>query len=323
MGAQIRSLVAVAFDHADIDFSAGATINRVKGFPAGLYALDGLLARHSPTSGWVSDVRYVLMRAHPVRFVDAGHFDFIHHFPLSLPRMGLGTVVGASPYWCFEPGRARFPDTGEAFAGKPGPCGSYTRWATSVNRFKDQDWKRLYQVLLILANCARRRYNAAETFDGGQDCEDVVVEVLATFFSSPDGLGWKESKGKLETYLGAVVRNKLVDRLRRQKHVAGSLDDPDYSAPAKLPAGPSAPERAKPDIKVALYDLVKGDRELEDLIAAAELVDGGPNVNQELGQILNRTPRQVSKLKERLLATDGVKELYAARQATKTTRPRP
>lgn len=191
-----------------------------------------------------------------------------------------------------------------------------------MNRFKDQDWSRLYKVLLIQANRVRRSYCAAETFDGGQDCEDVVAEVLVAFFKSLDGLGWKESKGKLETYLGAVVRNKLVDRLRRQKHVAGSLDDPDYSAPAQLPVGTGAPERAKPDIEAALYDLVEGDSELRDLIAAAGLVEGGPNVNQELGQILSKTPRQVSKLKERLLATDGVKELYAARQAAKTIKSR-
>ena len=63
------------------------------------------------------------------------------------------------------------------------------------------------------------------------------------------------------------------------------------------------------------------DAELEDLVTAAELVEGGPNVNQELGEILEKTPRQVSKLKERLLAIDGVKETYAARQQAKSTRP--
>ena len=56
----------------------------------------------------------------------------------------------------------------------------------------------------------------------------------------------------------------------------------------------------------------------EDLIAATELIEGGPNVNQELGQVLNKTPKQVSKLKERLLMKEGVKELYAARQAAKS-----
>jgi hypothetical protein len=190
-----------------------------------------------------------------------------------------------------------------------------------VNRFQNIDWTRLYKALLVQAAGILRHYRGPETF-GGKDCEDVVAEVLKEFYSSPNGLGWKEGKGKLETYLGAVVHNKLVDRLRRQKHVGGSLDDPDFSPPAQKSRGATAPERAKTNIKDALYSLIKGDAELEDLITAAELVEGGPNVNQELGQILNKTPRQVSKVKERLLAIDGVKELYAARQAAKSTRPR-
>jgi hypothetical protein len=191
-----------------------------------------------------------------------------------------------------------------------------------VNRFQNIDWTRLYKVLLVQAAGILRRYRGPDTFDGGQDCEDVVAEVLKDFYRSPNGLGWKESKGKLETYLSTVVHNKLVDRLRRQQHVGGSVDDPDSSSPERKGAGATAPERAKLSIKDALYSLVKGDSELQDLITAAELVEGGPNVNQELGQILDKTPRQVSKMKERLLAIDGVKELYAARQAAKSTKPR-
>ena len=190
-----------------------------------------------------------------------------------------------------------------------------------MNRFQNIDWARLYNALLVHAAGILRRYGGPDTFDGGQNCEDIVAEVLKDFYKSPNGLGWKESKGKLETYLGAVVHNKLVDRLRRQKHVPGSLDDPDFSSPTSKRLRTTAPERAKTNVKDALYSLVRGDIELEDLLTAAEFVDGGPNVNQELGQILNKTPRQVSKLKERLLAIDGVKEIYAARQQAKSTRP--
>lgn len=190
-----------------------------------------------------------------------------------------------------------------------------------MNRFQNIDWARLYKVLLVHVAVTLRSYRGADTFDGGQDCEDVVQEVLKDFYRSPNGLGWKQSKGKLETYLGTVVHNKLVDRLRRQKHVSGSLDDPDFSSPADRCPGTTAPERATTNTKDALYRLVKGEAELQDLITAAELVPGGPNVNQELGEILNKTPHQVSKLKERLLEVDGVKELYAARQKAKSTRP--
>src|ERR1700678_1988690 len=92
---------------------------------------------------------------------------------------------------------------------KPGHTG---RRAT-VNRFHNINWIRLYKVLLVHAAGILRRYRGPDTFDGGQDCEDVVAEVLKDFYRSPNGLGWKQSKGKLETYLGTVVRNKLVDRL--------------------------------------------------------------------------------------------------------------
>ena len=188
-----------------------------------------------------------------------------------------------------------------------------------MNRFQNIDWVRLYKALLVQAVGIRRHYRGPDTF-GGQDCEDVAAEVLLDFYKSPNALGWKAAKGKLETYLGTVVHNKMVDRLRRQKHVGGSFDDPDFSPPTSGSLGTTAPERAKTDIKEALHRLTKGDAELEDLIAAAELVEGGPNVNQELGLVLNKTPRQVSKLKERLLTIDGVKELYAARQAAKSTK---
>jgi DNA-directed RNA polymerase specialized sigma24 family protein len=201
---------------------------------------------------------------------------------------------------------------------KPGHEGKRAR----VNRFQNINWTRLYKVLRLRAAGILRGYRGPDTFDGGQDCEDVVAEVLKDFYGSPNGLGWKQGKGKLETYLGTVVHNKLVDRLPRQKHVSGSLDDPDFSPPARKGPGTTAPERAKTNTKDALYSLVKGDAELRDLITAAEMVDGGANVNQELGQILNKTPHQVSKLKERLLAIDGVKELYAARQTVKSTRLR-
>jgi DNA-directed RNA polymerase specialized sigma24 family protein len=189
-----------------------------------------------------------------------------------------------------------------------------------LNRFRNIDWARLYKVLVIHAACALRRYKGSDSFDG-EDCEDIADEVLKDFYESPDALGWKESKGKLETFLGRIVHNKLVDRLRRQKHIGHSLDDANRLMPIQKQVMGVAPERAKTDTKAALYGQVRGDKELEDLIAAAELIAGGPNVNQELGEVLNKTPRQISKLKERLLAIEGVKEIYAARQAAKSVKP--
>jgi DNA-directed RNA polymerase specialized sigma24 family protein len=189
-----------------------------------------------------------------------------------------------------------------------------------VNHFRNIDWPRVYKVLLVKAANIVRHYRGSDTFDGGFDYEDIVGQVCKEFFDSPDGLGWKESKGKIETYLGRVVHNKVVDHLRRQKHVAGSLDDDSRTVvlAQKSNTATAAPERARIDLKSELYALVGDDAGLKDLIAAAELTTGSHNVNQALGEILNKTPRQVSKLKERLLEKKGVKELYAARQAAKS-----
>ena len=187
-----------------------------------------------------------------------------------------------------------------------------------MNRFQHVDVVRVYKVLLLRAMGIVRRYGGPETFDGGLDYEDMVGEVFGEFFQSPDGLGWKESKGTIEAYLGRVLHNKIVDHLRRQQHVGGSLDDDNHDNAVRRNHSGEAPERAKSDFTAQLYVLVGEDAALRDLIAAAEMTTGAHNVNHELGELLNKTPHQVSKLKERLLQKEGVKELYAARQAAKS-----
>lgn len=161
-----------------------------------------------------------------------------------------------------------------------------------------------------------RSYGGFDTFDVGFDHEDCAGEVFAEFFASPDGLGWRESKGAIEAFLGRILHNKIVDHLRRQKHLGGSIEDDNQ---AGTNAGRrAAPERAKSDFTRKLYELVGDDAALRDLIAAAEMTSGDHNVNQELGGIMGKTPHQVSKLKDRLLKKEGVRELYAARKAAKT-----
>jgi DNA-directed RNA polymerase specialized sigma24 family protein len=190
-----------------------------------------------------------------------------------------------------------------------------------LNRFQNTDFERLYKVLSLRAMGIVRYYGGADTFDVGFDYKDVLGDVFKDFFESGDGLGWKESKGSLDAYLGKILHNKIVDHLRRQKHVAGSLDDDQrQAAPSdgKKGAFGRAPERAKVDTKSKLYELAGDDASLKDLIAAAELTSGSHNVNQELGEALDKTPHQVSKLKDRLLKKEGVRELYAARQAAKS-----
>jgi len=185
-----------------------------------------------------------------------------------------------------------------------------------VNRYQGVDLVRLYKVLSLRAMRIVRHYGGLDTFDAGFDYEDVLGEVFAAFLDSPDGLGWKESKGTIDVYLGHVLHNKIVDHLRRQKHAGGPVEDDNQTR--KKAGMVEAPERAKTDFTAKLYELVGDDAALRDLIAAAEMTSGDHNVNQELGDIMGKTPHQVSKLKDRLLRKEGVRELYAARKAAKT-----
>jgi hypothetical protein len=86
-----------------------------------------------------------------------------------------------------------------------------------VNRFQSVDFVRAYKILSLRAMAIVRHYGGPDTFDGGFDYEDILGEVFQEFFNSPDGLGWKESKGRIEAFR-ARSHNKILDHLRRQKH---------------------------------------------------------------------------------------------------------
>jgi len=186
-----------------------------------------------------------------------------------------------------------------------------------VGRFENVDWERLLKVLRLTAERAVR--DAPPTFDCGVSAEDLVGETLNEFWASENGLGWKREKGKLEAFLARVLQNKAITHLRRQKFVAGSMDDPDsrYSALA-------APEDSRVECAFAwkaLERLVHGHKDLENLVAAAQLRPGGPNVNQEIAELMGKTPSQVAKLKIKLMTVPGVKELlYGKRELAQRTR---
>jgi len=186
-----------------------------------------------------------------------------------------------------------------------------------VGRFDQVDWERVYKVLLVAARTAVR--NAPDTFDCGISAEDLVGEALFAFFSSSKALGWKpgkdtlasadETQKSIERYLVGVLRHKAVDHLRRQKHVAGSLDYP-HGEVAEPPAAENNLAKAEyASTRDKLYALLQADQELTDLVAATELTSGLHNVNQELADVLGRTPREVVNLKRRLHNKPGVKEL--------------
>ena len=65
-----------------------------------------------------------------------------------------------------------------------------------MNRFQNIDWDQLYKVLLVQATVFLRRYRGPDTFDGGQDCEDVVAEVLKEFLQVAERPWLETEQGK-------------------------------------------------------------------------------------------------------------------------------
>lgn len=187
-----------------------------------------------------------------------------------------------------------------------------TQWQQSV------DWTRLSKVLSVAATRAVR--HAPQTFDCGLSAEDLVGETLALFFGSSNALGYNSEKGSLEQFLVRVLQNKAVDHLRRQKHVGGSFDDKDGRLPKPQEPATALEEAEYPDLLDKLYRLVKDEPELRDLIAAGEL-SGGPKLNEELGEIITKTPREVVNLKRRLLNRPGVRELLNGRRQVGRKQP--
>jgi hypothetical protein len=178
----------------------------------------------------------------------------------------------------------------------------------------------VYKVLRVAA--AKTVGGAYRTFDCGISAEDLVTETLEEFFDSPDGLGWKPSKGTMEQFLTVVLKRRAVDHLRRQGHIAGSLDDEDGAIPEPKVADTTVQKVEYNDLVTKLYDLVGDDQDLRDLIAAADLTTGGYKVNQELGEILGKTPQDIVNLKRRLVNTPGVKELLYGRGKAATKEQR-
>lgn len=185
------------------------------------------------------------------------------------------------------------------------------RWFALVN------WDRLRKVLCLAARAAVPA--VMPIFDCGLDAEDLVGQTLVEFFRSPNALGFSPPKGELtstedvqkslERFLIVVLKRRAIDHLRRQKHVAGSLDDRgSLPEPSREEAAFAGVEYASASQKI--YGLLEGQDDLKDLVAAAELTTGSHNVNQELANILNKTPDEVVNLKRRLLQyKPAVKEL--------------
>jgi hypothetical protein len=90
--------------------------------------------------------------------------------------------------------------------------------------YEHLDWPGLYKRLCVFA--LRLTRGLPDVLDG-TSVEDLAEDTLTDFFASPDALGWDGRD--LAAFLCGVLRNKFLTRLRRQKRMAGSLDDEDFT----------------------------------------------------------------------------------------------
>jgi DNA-directed RNA polymerase specialized sigma24 family protein len=134
----------------------------------------------------------------------------------------------------------------------------------------------------------------SDVFDGNS-AEDMPGIVLLEYFESETGLGWNPAVCPLNRFLMVVLKRRMIDRLRRQQFIVGSLDDPDLHKllPTLKPEEPSEAE-------LRLQEAARGDPDLEELVTAMRELDGNSKSNQQLASILHTTEKDIVNRKKRL-----------------------
>jgi len=159
------------------------------------------------------------------------------------------------------------------------------------NLFERIPWPDIYKRLRAMAGWLTR--DRSRVFDA-VSADDLVSETLLDFLSSPSGLGWTPSRGKLEIFLCAVLRNKFIDHVRRHRHNAGPPAESDLFA--------VQPERQIEQQEVVDQVMLRihGRKDLEATVAAICECGGAAPVNQELAEDLGISVPEVVNRKKRI-----------------------
>jgi hypothetical protein len=147
----------------------------------------------------------------------------------------------------------------------------------------------------------------------GLSAEDLATETFNKYLLSPNGLGWRESKGSLTTFLGAILRNKFIDHLRRQKKLARKEDDSDETPPQTAIPRSHDDDIVARELAERLLGLVKGhknEQELRDFIHACPMISETGKVNQQIADLLEVDEGEVVNRRKMLWRVAGVTELY-------------
>jgi DNA-directed RNA polymerase specialized sigma24 family protein len=179
------------------------------------------------------------------------------------------------------------------------------------NRYESIDWADLWRRLYLHA--AKLTGGVNTVIDCGVSAEDLVQDTMKKFLQSPNGLGWRENKGSLPVFLGAILENGFIDHIRREKKVV--RPDPGADEPAQpTPDQPSLIEDlALQQFQNRLLTLIKGredERELKDFILASSMTTSEGKVNKQLADLLGVDEGEVINRRKKLWRVADVKELY-------------
>ncbi len=159
------------------------------------------------------------------------------------------------------------------------------------NLFERIPWPDIYKRLRAMAGWLT--HDQSRVFDA-VSADDLVSETLLAFLSSPSGLGWTPSRGKLETFLCAVLRNKYIDHVRRHRRNTGPPAESDLFA-------------VRPECQLEQQEVVDqvlrhihGKTDLEATVAAICEGSGDAPLNQELAEDLGITVPEVVNRKKRI-----------------------
>lgn len=182
------------------------------------------------------------------------------------------------------------------------------RVAIPKSRYESVDWADLWRRLYLHAVKLTRGINTV--IDCGVSADDLVEETLMKFWQSPNGLGWRESRGPLHVFLGRILKNSFIDHIRREKRVV--RPEPEVGAPTQQIGPHLTEDLALKAFQSGLLRLVKGrndEQELADFILAAPLTTSDGKVNQQLADLVKTDEEGVVSRRNRLLRVAGVKEL--------------
>ena len=135
---------------------------------------------------------------------------------------------------------------------------------------------------------------------------------MLKFLQSPNGLGWRESKGSLPVFLGRVLENCFIDHIRREKKIVRPDTSEDESTQPTANQPTLTDDLVLKEFQDRLLALVRGrkdEQELADFILAGSLTTSDGKVNQQMADLLGKDEKEVVSRRNRVLRIVGSKEL--------------